>query len=104
MNLRMPDALAQDASFCSEIDHLFVTVTTKKKRDTFVAMSSQQGAGNTGASSVSHRGVDLGPIRGPLLRQIQPDPIGMLSVHPLLPLSPARSRLAATSVPADVVR
>ena len=53
----------------------------------------------------SHRGVDLGPHRSPLLRRIGADlPLASLPVHPLLPLDIHRSRLAATSVPVDVVR
>ena len=62
-------------------------------------------AGTGSVASASHRGVDLGPTRAPLLRRVGADlPLASLPVHPMLPLDIPRSRLAATSVPADVVR
>ena len=59
-----------------------------------MAMSGLSGA----VTGASHRGVDLGPMRAPLLRRAH-DPTQHFFVPP-----PALTRLAAVSAPPDPVR
>ena len=64
---------------------------------------SSSAVAGTGALAGTHRGVDLGPMRSPLLRRAQ-NAASTLTTHPFLPMTPLPARLAITSVPPDVVR